>query len=74
MAVAQLENALPSKLHSKPAIGLVPGVAVTWNVIDVETVEPPFCTGLPLPSKAEVIVVCVGGCIVVAITETVFQR
>jgi hypothetical protein len=48
-------------------------VAVTWNVIDVETVEPPSGTAAPLPSTAEVIVVCVGGCttVDVAITETV---
>jgi len=43
-------------------MGLVPAVDVTWNVMDIETVEPPFCTGFPLPSVAEVIVVCVGGC------------
>ena len=43
--------------------------------VRVETVEPPLCTGFPLPSTAEVIVVCVGGCtgVVVAITETVFE-
>lgn len=40
LSVAQLENALPSKLHSKTAIVLVLGVAVTWNVIEVETVKP----------------------------------
>jgi len=39
-----------------PTMGLVPAVAVTWNVIDVETVEPPFDTAAPLPSPAEVIV------------------
>jgi hypothetical protein len=34
--------------------------------LDVENVpRPRFCTGSPLPSKAEVIVVCVGGCIVI---------
>ena len=60
MIGADLENRLPSRLHSKPARRLLPGVAVTWNVIDVEDVEPPFCTGFPLASVAEVIVVCVG--------------
>lgn len=66
-----MENELPSRLHSKLAKRLEPGVAVTWNLIDVETVELPFCTGFPLPSRAEVIVVCVGGCTgVVEMTET----
>ncbi len=70
--VAQLENELPSRLHSKPAILYVPWVAFTWNVMDIEGVEPSFCTGLPLLSTADVVVVSVGGCIgvVVAITET----
>lgn len=42
-------------------------------MIDVETVEPSSCTGFPLPSVTEVIIVCVGDCIGVdvAITETV---
>ena len=67
------ENALLSKLHSKSAMGFVLGVALTSNVMDVETVELLFCTGFPLPSVAEVMVVCVGGCIgvEVAITDTV---
>ena len=42
-------------------MGLVPAVAATWNVIDLATVAPLLCTGFPLPSVAEVIVVCVGG-------------
>ncbi len=43
--------------------------------MDVETVEPPLCPGLPLSSVDEVMVVAVGGCtgIVVDITETVFE-
>ena len=53
---------------------MLPGVAETWNVIDVETVEPPFCTDAPLPSVAEVIMVFggAGGVVEVEITETVF--
>ncbi len=70
--LAQLENGLLSTLHWKPAIGLVPGVAVTWNVMDVEGVLLAFCTAAPLPSVAETIVVCVGGRI--PITETVFEH
>ena len=57
MVVAQLENALPSKLHSKPATGFVAGVAEIWNVMDVETIEPSLSTGFPLPLVAEVIIV-----------------
>ena len=65
MVIAQLENEPPSELHSKPAVGLVPGVAVTWNAMDVETVDPPFCTRFPLPSVADVMVVADGGVTIV---------
>ena len=55
VSLAQVENELASKLHSKLAIGLVPGVAVTRNVMDVETVEPPSFIGFPIPSVADVL-------------------
>lgn len=68
------ENALLSRLHSKPAMGLVPGVAKNVMRIECETVVPPFNTVAPFPSTTEVIVVC-GGCeAAVAITEIVPPR
>ena len=38
-------------------ISFAAAVTVTWNVMDIETVEPPFDTAAPIPSVAEVIVV-----------------
>ncbi len=61
-AVPQGEKGLLSRLHWNPAIGLEPAVACTLNIMDVEEVEPPFDTVLPLPSTADIIVVLCGGC------------
>jgi len=56
----QLENGLLSRLHSKPATGLVPALAVNDILMEVESVELPFARVSPLPSTAEVIVVSGG--------------
>ncbi|PWU81734.1 MAG: hypothetical protein DLM72_05390 [Candidatus Nitrosopolaris wilkensis] len=69
----QLENGLLSRLHWKPAIGLVPAVAENVILIELEVVVPPFCIIAPLPSTAEVMVVSggIGEIVIVEITETV---
>jgi len=70
----QLENGLLSRLHWKPAMGLVPCVAVNVNRREVENVVPPFVNMAPLPSTAEIVMVC-GGCRrVVEITQYLRQN
>ena len=64
----QLENVLLSRLHWKPAIAFELCVAVNDILIELELVVPPFCTGVLLPSTADVIVVFVGG-VTVAIVQ-----
>ncbi|MGB8934554.1 MAG: hypothetical protein WCC17_05555 [Candidatus Nitrosopolaris sp.] len=49
--VAQVENGLPSKLHSK----LLTPEPVKVNLTEVESVVLPFCIVTPFPSTTEVI-------------------
>jgi len=70
----QEENVLLSRLHSKLATGLVPAVAVNVNRIELENVVPSLVNVAPLPSTAEIIMVC-GGCRrVVEITQYLRQN
>ena len=59
MGVTQASNNKPSRLHSKPVRPLL-SVPLIVKVIDVNRADPPFVTGAPAPSTAEVIIVSGG--------------
>lgn len=57
MTAEEQEDNAPSSAHMYVYGGTTP-VVVKPNLIELEAVIPPFCTGALLPSTAGVIVVC----------------